>query len=370
GLTTGMFPGSTKRRVSCLAQASCSSLDTRANRQAETSWIAFMNHTRALNRTVCLSVMAFAALYSIAYLQSSFMWWYEDDPFQYHYVSQIANPVSIFIEPQVLGSFGTGVSVVPMQLLSYWIDVRLFGISPRGCYLHSLLSLLIVTGLLYLVLVRFSGNIPVSACITLLWLFLPCTIAVHYFIGTRHYIEGLGWSLAACYWCHRLCHAPEQKRSYGGAAMMCASVIAAMLTKEIYLAALPTLLFIYAYAKRNYFVCIALVTMALVYIGYRSWIVGYHASYPVALLTGPAYLRYLAILPYTFAAGGGRLSCLSCAPGRRRLAPEPQASGSGWRPALGCACHSRGFACHVSYGWRCPVHISLPGDLVPFAIYH
>ena len=115
-------------------------------------------------------VVGCALLYSIFYLQSTSKWWFEDDPAQYSYAASMANPVAIFVDPKILGGFGTGASAVPMQLFSYWVDIKLFGISPPAAYIHSLIVFALVVLLLYTVLVRFTGNIVASACVALVWI--------------------------------------------------------------------------------------------------------------------------------------------------------------------------------------------------------
>jgi hypothetical protein len=252
-----------------------------------------------------LIVISCAMAFAVVYLKSTSRWWYEDDPFQYAYAAAISNPFSIFVDPTVLRGFGTGASVVPMQLLSYWFDVHLFGVSPLAASLHSLLSTTLTALLLYLVLSRFTANAIASACLAVVWLCLPSTIAVHSFIGTRHYMEGLGWSLAACYWLHRLGERPESDPGIRDSAFLLACSCAALLTKELYVIVLPSFLFVYSLARRRHFISVASVALVLAYAGYRVAILDPTVTYPLPRVHAGEYLRYLSVLPYTLVAHRG-----------------------------------------------------------------
>src|SRR5437870_3872799 len=97
-------------------------------------------------------VIAFGAVYSLAYIRLLSRWWFEDDPFVFAYAAKITNPVAIFTNSQVLRHFTMGQALVPMQIFSFWVDVRLAGFSPLFAYLHQTLSFLLTLLMLYLVL--------------------------------------------------------------------------------------------------------------------------------------------------------------------------------------------------------------------------
>jgi hypothetical protein len=241
-------------------------------------------------------------VFSVAYLQVIFRWWYEDNPGDYAMVAALPSGWTIFSSPAVVKGFGTGASAIPMQILSFWVDVKLFGISPFAAYCHNLLALLIVAILMYKVLERYTEDRVVSTGITVLWLLLPSTIAVHYFIATRHYMEGLGWSLLVLYCLHRTCQLPDGKRDTIGLLVIFFGSLAALLSKEIYVTTLPTFVFLYSLNKRRYKIAASAVLVVIVYAAYRQWLVGGGHGYPVPQLSVGGYLKYLAILPYTFSA--------------------------------------------------------------------
>jgi len=248
-----------------------------------------------------LLVALCACLYSIFWLQSTQKWWYEDDPVQYSAAAQVSNPIDIFLDPRTLRNFGTGASVVPMQVLSYWFDTKFFGVSPRAAYMHSLVSLVVVVLLLYTALALYTGKVAASAWIAVIWMFLPATVAVHFFLATRHYMEGLGWSLLAGIFLYLHINRPSQGARHLLVLAILVSTVLAMLSKEIYVATL-SFVFLYSFFKRRYCLCIASIVLGVLYLAYRFWIVGLASHYPVDTLGVRSYLKYLAILPYTFAA--------------------------------------------------------------------
>jgi hypothetical protein len=256
------------------------------------------------------AVIVAAVLFSVLVLRSTSRWWYEDDAAQYATASAIRNPVRIFLDPGVVRRFGTGASLVPMQLLSYWIDTHFFGVSPRAAYVHSLLSTVATVFLLYLLLLRLTGNPAASACVAALWLLLPSTIAVHSFLSTRHYMEGLGWSLAACLLFDRCASVRRDRcRLLLAAAFLCAA--AALLSKEIYVIALPAWLFLAAMNRRRFSLAAGVVVLSLAYGAYRLLVLGIRANYPASFPTVGEYMRYLGVLPYTFSANRGGYALLA-----------------------------------------------------------
>jgi hypothetical protein len=190
-----------------------------------------------------------------------------------------------------------------MQVFSYWTDVRLFGISPEAAHLHSLLSFLVTAALLYMVVVRLTDDVPASACVTVLWLCLPSTIGVHYFLATRHYMEGFGWALAACFGLLTL--APHQDASIGRYVAIMACAIAAMLSKEIYAALMPTVLALYAVMTRRRSFALTSLFLVAFYVSYHVLILDPDVRYPEPLLRGREFLRFLRVLPYTLTSNWG-----------------------------------------------------------------
>lgn len=251
------------------------------------------------------SVIILTVLYSVFYLGVLDKFWFEDDAFVYAYARDIKNPFEIFVNPDVMRKFGTGASAVPMQLLSYWLDVKIFGVSTVAAYLHSTITLVFAASLLYLFFKKLTSERFGSAFVTLIWISLPSTIAVHYFISTRHYMEGFVWSLAACLTTVIVCGDKNRAKNQWLFVLMCIFVLAAMLSKELYVTTVPTFIFLYSLSKKRYDVAVSQFVIVVVYICYRFWIIGGVGNYPVSRLDWPNYLKYLAVLPYTLAAHNG-----------------------------------------------------------------
>lgn len=248
-------------------------------------------------------IICFGFIISVFYLHSIFKWWYEDDPFQYAHVLSIINPFQIFT-PQLLRTWQSGLAFVPMQILSYWIDVRLFGVSPKMAYIHSLLSLIATMILLYAVMVKLTQKKLASMLITIVWLMLPSTLAVHQFLATRHYVEGLLFGLAAIY-LTLLFPNSSILRNNLSILFIGSFALIAMLNKEIYAAVIPTFIFIYGLYKRQYRLVILMIIIAMLYAVYRIWTIGIGMDYTMQFLNFQEYLKFLWVLPYTFSANFG-----------------------------------------------------------------
>lgn len=83
----------------------------------------------------------------------------------------------------------------PLLMLSYAVDYAIFGAEAWGFYLHQVASLALVLLLTYHLFVKITGQWTWAAIGTLL-----CAIGIPTFvlaeqIMTRHYIEGLAWSI-------------------------------------------------------------------------------------------------------------------------------------------------------------------------------
>jgi len=247
-------------------------------------------------------LVAIGIAFTVFYLQSVFRWWYEDDTIHYDYVARIENPIGIFTDPRILRGFSK--TFVPMQALSFWIDVRLFGFNPMLAHVHSVSSLLVTLVMLYAVLLRWTESRVTAMGGALLWLLLPSTVAVHQFIATRHYVEGLFFGLAACYFTQELC-SEGRKRSIPLLLLIGLFSIVAMLFKEIYMAVMTTFLLGLGIGRRSWPLAILSVVMALCYAVYRVWMVGMDITYDMPFVGVGEYLRFLLILPYTFSASSG-----------------------------------------------------------------
>jgi hypothetical protein len=261
------------------------------------------------------SLLLFGGVYATAYLGLGSRWWFEDDPALFAYASQIRNPVSIFADPEVLRHLTTGRALAPMQLLSYWIDVRLAGFSRRFAYTHQTVSFLLTLVFLYLFLVRaFQGDRAAALLVSCLWALLPSTAVVLQFAPSRHYLEGLLFTVLTLYLLQRLRDDAGQiwpaawRRAAWTAALL--SIVAGMLCKETYAVLIPAIVLLYAWQRREHDLALSTAAIVCAYTVYRYWMLGPALSYGMPLLSIGQYLKFLSKLPYSLSSNyGGYCLC-------------------------------------------------------------
>ena len=159
-----------------------------------------------------------------------------------------------------------------MQLLSYWIDVRLAGVSPQFAYLHQVCSFLVTLFLLYLFVARVYHERAAALVVSVLWVLLPSTAVVLQFAATRHYLEGLLFSALALCLLQRGIQVPA-----------IFSMILAMLCKETYAVLMPAVVLIYAWRRREHTLAITTAAIICSYAAYQYWMLGPALSYDVPL---------------------------------------------------------------------------------------
>jgi hypothetical protein len=228
-------------------------------------------------------------------------WWYEDDPGLYWKVMRAADPLRIFLDPIHLRSFATGKALVPMQMLSYWLDMRLFGANVTLAYMHSMVSFALAIVMLYVVLYDWLKNQLIAIAGALLWMILPSSLAVHYFISARHYVEGLIFALLAIFLSMGYTRSAGQK-AWHLLPMIVISSVCAMLFKEVYATTVPTFLFLLGIGRRRLMLSVIAVYLVVFYTGYRYWVLGADLTYTEQLLNFNQYMQFLSILPYTLAS--------------------------------------------------------------------
>jgi lipoprotein signal peptidase len=84
------------------------------------------------NWLAAAALLLIGALYAMAYFKLYSRWWFEDDPALFAYAGGIGNPITIFVDANVVRHFTTGKALVPMQIFSYLMDVRVAGFSRRS----------------------------------------------------------------------------------------------------------------------------------------------------------------------------------------------------------------------------------------------
>ncbi|HEY1756543.1 MAG TPA: hypothetical protein VGG72_14170 [Bryobacteraceae bacterium] len=256
-----------------------------------------------------LALLAFGSVYSSLYLGLASRWWFEDDPSLFAYTATIHNPGTIFTDPNLLRHFTGGAALVPLQLVSYWVDIKLAGFSPRFAYAHQAGSFLLTLLLLYLLLSQLlQGNKIAAFAGSALWALLPATAVVVQFLATRHYLEGLLFSFLSLYLAERF-----QDRPWAIPAVLLSALIA-MLYKEIYAPVVPALLLVSAWRHRARALALGTTLMACVYAVYRTWVLGPGLRYgDMPLLKPWPYVKFLSKLPYTISSNYGGYCLLAIA---------------------------------------------------------
>lgn len=179
----------------------------------------------------------FAALAAggfILYFPSAGSFWLYDDPALLRQVVQ-HSPWEYFFLPEVW-RLSSASNFTPWVLLSFDMDLSLWGLRPFGFYLHQVVSICVLAAVAYAVLGRWFSS---GACFMGLSLFLvsPPLAESAQLLMERHYVEGLLFSLASIHFFME----SESRRSVFHGILGSFLYLAAALSKEIYVP-LPFLL--------------------------------------------------------------------------------------------------------------------------------
>ena len=127
-------------------------------------------------------------------------WWLWDDP-QLLYGAMRFPLLDHFTNPQSWQQQSTA-NFVPMLMLANEIDLQLFGVSPRGFYVHHLFVFTLAIVAMYAYLRTFTSELIAAAAATTFALSQPAfTVAT--LLMDRHYAAGLFVALVAMILFHR-----------------------------------------------------------------------------------------------------------------------------------------------------------------------
>ncbi len=157
-----------------------------------------MARTRELyfDFAVCgLFAVIVALLYHSA-LGSCFLY---DDPFLLRSVVG-HSPLEYFYKPAVLRQFSASY-LTPWVPLSYGMDLMLSGINPKFFYLHQLVSVWLVSVMIYVVLKKWAGRFAAFGAVFFLFS-APVAVGTE-ILMFRHYIEGSFFALLSFYFFSR-----------------------------------------------------------------------------------------------------------------------------------------------------------------------
>lgn len=152
-----------------------------------------MDRIDSSKETLIRSVLFIAVCFALIpfYLPMTKNWFFSDD-IQWIWSSASLHFNEIFFVPERYRAMAS--NFTPMLGASFKIDWMLFGMNPMGYSIHSLISLLATMVALYFFLRLYVTEKSALAGV-LLFLINPITLSVTGWFSTRHYIEGLFWSL-------------------------------------------------------------------------------------------------------------------------------------------------------------------------------
>jgi hypothetical protein len=169
----------------------------------------------------------FGAFICLLYGNSLSGWWAWDDS-QLLKAAFQSKPWEYFFVPAVWREFQPA-NLNPWIILSYDVDLILFGLHPQPFYAHHLLALWMVAGTTYLLLRVWANRLWSVLGVVLFLCSAPATNTV-YQLMTRHYLEGLLFFSLACYLFVRAARDERFSLSWLGAGFY----FLAMSAKEIY----------------------------------------------------------------------------------------------------------------------------------------
>ena len=178
-----------------------------------------------------LAAGALAALAWAFYAAALGLWFTNDDFFQLHFVL-VHSHLSYLVRPAVWQQLPFQM-VTPLLFASFDLDLSLFGLAPRGFYVHQLLVVCLAGAAFYLLLRMWLPRWLALAGGFLLLAGPPLTASVG-LIMVRHYLEGmLPAAVSTALFVHAL-RTPRRGRALAWALLSAGLYLAAALEKEIF----------------------------------------------------------------------------------------------------------------------------------------
>lgn len=247
-----------------------------------------LSRSKAADLAICLFLfIAVMMLYgSVVNL-----WWMNDDPAILKLALQ-HSPWQYFFVPKIYRELSIA-NFTPLVMLSYGVDSALFGLNPKMFYLHHLLMLWLCTGMLYMLLRGWCSRLVSLAGVSFFLLGLPL-VTISQDLMTRHYVEGLFFSLLSVYFFRKGLR--ENKR--GWVFWSAFFYMAAMTAKEVYV---PLVFLLLALPEKDWKLrfnyCLPLFIVFLVFMLWRSWMLGFSVGGYSGMTGFPAFSAVLAMFP-------------------------------------------------------------------------
>jgi hypothetical protein len=222
-------------------------------------------------------------------------WWTWDDTFilkqAYSY-----SPWQYFFIPEIWREQSAGF-LTPWFTLSFDFDLTLFGLNPSAFYTHQLFAFWLTTIATYFLL-RLWLNKGWSFVGATLFILSAPTTGIVYHLWTRHYLEGLLFTILALYFYIRALRAERLAWTSVG----CLFYFLAMSAKELYVPLIGLLLFLpERHLQRRLVYALPFVMMLVIYALWRAymlgiWVGGYgHSIELSAILWLPVHIFNLIL---------------------------------------------------------------------------
>ena len=169
----------------------------------------------------------------------------------------------------------SGNSFTPMVGITFKVDWLLFGMNPKGYYVHNLIAVLL-TGIALFAFLKIYTDTATALFGFLLYLLNPLVLSVFSWCSSRHYLEGMFFALLSLY-LHVKANRAERVSVMSGGFYLLSS-----LYKELYVA-LPAIAVIISRGPltqriRN---TAHLWGILFLYIAWRFWMLGGIGGYPL-----------------------------------------------------------------------------------------
>jgi len=236
-------------------------------------------------------------------------WWFEDDPYLYAAIRDVASPWLFFYDVAA-NRLATGPNeLAPMLLSSMWLDSWLAPRSTVWAYAHSGLVYLATALAFYFAMLRLFRERLLAFATTIAWMLLPSTTVLVEFLSTRHYLIGMFWALMAAMSVDDALKAQPGRRAFP-LFRVAAFTWLSIISKEFFPPAVLTLTFLWFAWRRDWRGALIPVVLGAAYAIYRIAMTEPAVAYYGNVLMSPQQvLKLIAHLPYmTYGGWAGYLA--------------------------------------------------------------
>ncbi len=238
-------------------------------------------------------------------------WWFEDDPYVYSAILDVASPWLFFYDVAA-NRLATGPNeLAPVLLSSMWLDLWLAPRSTVLAYSHNALVYLATAVAFYFAMLRLLRERWLALSTAVIWMLLPSTSVLVEFLSTRHYMIGLFWALLAV-----MSVDDALKARPGPRGLLLARVALfiwlSIISKEFFPPAVLTLTFLWFAWRRDWRGAAIPVALGAAYAIYRALMTEPSlVYYGTSLMSLEQTLKLLLRLPYMTYAGWAGYAALA-----------------------------------------------------------